>query len=202
MHSSYYSDDRLFQKQDLARYLAMRSEAIEKEINGFSPRQLDQVEDDFVNTLVDKYTLKTPSLDEGRANVSPREENINPYPNEHEHDSEPVLVRGLAITVTIPFEGRGDLFEWTPSRRSLSGSPSAKIEGGNVILYYETTEKNPEVIKQFWAKDIATLKEHLSWVADDVSHYNDSLRTKIIAALSRRKKEAEDNQSLINSLKM
>ena len=195
--------NKLFSERPLSDYLRERTETIKKEIKNLTLDQISDTEVSSADELIRRNALNAPSLLEDRALIDAKESRIHVH---QEHDGfkagfTPDLIQGLSITVKIPFEGSSALFKYAPSTYSLSGTPHGKIEDSNLVLNYETREKDPEIIKQLWSNDINVIKQHLSWTANDVSQYNGALADVVRDSLNQRKAEAENNQSLIGKLK-
>ena len=70
----------------------------------------------------------------------------------------------------------------------------------NIVLEYLTHDKNPESIKNLWKRDIAEIHKNLEWISKDLNVYNHGLENEIKIMLENRKKEAEANKTLIDSI--
>ncbi len=197
----YSRNQQLFSECSLGDYLRQTIFSLEKEIKDLSLEQINGVDEkDLLDQLVMKYQISAPILDEGKIDINAQEATVS-VNRQFGFDDGPVDVPGLSITVRIPFSGFGDLFRCRASTHSMSGTPCAEIEGGHLVLYYETIEKDAEKIKGLWKSDIGSIKQNLGWVEKDTISHNDSLENIIKAGLMRREKEAEENESLINKLK-
>lgn len=183
--------------------MGARQESLNNEVGSLSLAALKEKEIIIVNDLISKYSLTTPVLEKDKINVDAREAQItlNTYDSRTVFADGPIITKGLAINVEIPFKGESMLFQTMPSSYSLSGTPVAEIHPDKLILYYETAEKDPEKIKQLWQADIQAIEQNLEWIGRDAMQHNSSLKSSVEAAIARRKQEATDSESLIAKLK-
>lgn len=191
--------NKLFREGTLFDFLGQRKRGLSNEIDQFEPNYvLNTKEDDLYKYLVDRYSLETPVIVEDKIYAETEETYVGARDS---FDPNHVVSRkGLRIKVTVPFNGDSVLFKYRASAYSLSGSPSAEIEGQELILDYKTVEKDPKEVKKLWEKDLAEIRKNLSWVERDVSMYNKEIEQITKESIARRKKEIMENQSLISSL--
>ena len=197
----YSRNKRLFSEYSLSDYLRKVLISLDEEIKGLSYEQISDVDEgDLIGQLITKYQVNIPTLDKKNIDIDAKEATVSVKP-EFGFDDGPINVPGLFIIVKIPFSGSVDLLKCRASTYSVSGTPEAEIESGNIVLQYETVEKDSEKIKNLWAGDIKSIQQNLSWIEKDVVGHNSSLENNIKTSLTQRKKEAEENKSLIDKLK-
>jgi hypothetical protein len=198
MYRSHSREKHLFSEAHLASYLQALKEEVKGEINQLSVSELaERKDEDIVDSFMGKYSLKTPQLEEDKIVVDAQEQDIRirtPF-------DEVATVKGLHITVEVPYSGSERLFWLRPSTFSMSGTPSADVSSGKIVLNYETNEKNPEKIKGMWLGEIDGIKKHLGWVEQDVLGHQNSLEQFIKDVLVLRRKQAGESASLIGVLK-
>lgn len=197
-------NQRLFRDNKLDAYLRQRSSALETEIRNLSLSEITaKTDEELVQQLLAKYQVTAPVLDESKLDIEAHEAmvQVRDHFSSRFDRGGVVSVPGHSITIRVPFSGPGELFKCTPSTWSPSGTPDATIESGNLVLHYETTEKDPEKIKSLWKNDLGVINQNLGWVEKDLAGYNASLVSNMQAALNKRKKEAEESKSLIDKLK-
>lgn len=201
---NYSNTNNLFRQYSLDDYLRSRTQSLENEVSSFDSGKFNQEESALLEQLVNKYSIKTPTIMESDTKIDAHEAQITLNDRGSrifDYDDGPVTVKGLSITVSIPFQGNSQLFQCTPSSYTLSGTPDADVRDGKIILSYETTEKDADKIKGLWVNDIRVIKENLGWIERDAINYNNSLTNNIKTMLNKRKKEANESQSLIDKLK-
>lgn len=194
----------LFRDNNLDAYLRARGQQLDAQIMGLSIEKFKAInEPEFISKTVNEYTVTAPTISDNKIKVDAKEGDVTIGGRSHGYwdDEGPFTVQGLHITVSIPFTGDPDLFTCRPSTWSSGGTPDATIMDGQIILSYETNEKDPEKIKQLWLGDIQAIKDNLGWITRDVAGYNSSLERNVSASYSKRKKQAESSQSLIEKLK-
>jgi hypothetical protein len=86
-------------------------------------------------------------------------------------------MKGTRVTVQVPFEG-GHLFVFnmTPTTKSTASPPCVhRIEDDELILVYETTEFDSQVVRSHLDRTVEDIQRYLGWVTEDVSRDNDAL---------------------------
>lgn len=200
----YQDQNKLFAEVHLSDYIQSKNESLASAVKNLdSIRISNTAEDILIKEFIDAYTLMVPKLAEDQIRVDPREADITINQRDliFNDDERSYTTKGLNITVEVPFVGNYELFRCRPSTFTLSGTPEASIQGNNIVLQYETIEKDSEKLKQLWLSDIAEIKQYLGWVEKDLMEYNSRLETNTKNLLVKRKQECDVNQSLINQLK-
>ena len=127
--------NRLFNtKGELRNYFERRKSELELEIGSTEPDYLLNVRfEDFSKYLTSKYSLDPPEIYEDDTYVySEKEVEIDVS-----HDrtrlihSRPLYVKGIAVTIAIPFDNDGSFFEYMPSTFT-SSPPPGEIMGQEV----------------------------------------------------------------------
>jgi len=199
----YRNHNRLFSQNDINSYLQASSASLEAEIKSLTLETINSTgEQKLTAGLAEKYTVNNPVLSEDEIKIDAYEGEVEVYGQcifDDERRSH--KTSGLRISVSVPFRGNSELFSCRASTYSLSGTPEAEVEEQILVLRYETAEKDPEKIKGLWRSDIRTIKQNLEWLGKDITNHNNSLGSNIRTLVTKRKKEAEDNQSLIDKIK-
>lgn len=193
----------LFRGTDLGAYLRARAERLQEEINGLSFAELQNIEDSkAADEFANRHSIKPPVLKESEIKVDASEGPVTVGGRRSGFiDDREYTVTGLHLTVKVPFDGESELFKCQPSTYSLSGTPDGDIRNNELILTYQTAEKDADKINALWEKDVRDIKQNLEWVSKDVSGYNSSIINTIRTTLANRKKQAGESQSLIDKLK-
>lgn len=199
----YQNHNRLFSQDDINSFLQKNLADLKTEVKSLTLEDIKSMgEQKLIADLVKKYSVHVPILKEDEIKVDAKEGEVEVHGQRiFDDDRRSYNISGLIIFITIPFDGSPTLFNYRASTYSLSGTPEARIEEQNLILHYETVEKDSEKIKGLWSGDIKTIKQNLEWINRDVVSHNNSIEKSIQALIAKRKKEAEDNQSLINKIK-
>lgn len=199
---NYYSHNNMFSKYELSSYLDRARLDVSYFINNRIDVEkiIDTDEETLIKDLVANYTKHAPVLLVDDKKTSAQESNITITNNDSPFNDGPFIVKGLKILVRIPFDGMGELFDFRPSSYILSGTPRASVEGNNLVLEYETREKDPEKIKQLLNADISIINDYLGRINRDLENFNNSLEGFIRPLVIKRKQEANSNKSLIDAL--
>lgn len=193
---------KLFRDDRLSAYLTQRKRDLNNEVDSFEAEYiLNTPEKELIECVVNRYSLKTPILNEkGKYAEEPEEIYVSV---KSEWLDEPAAARkGLRIRIIIPFDGDGILFNLQPSTYSISGVPFGEVKMGanELALGYDTLEKDPKKVEQLWQKDLSEINKNLSWVEKDVSQFNKEIEQIAKEAIIKRKKDVAEKQSFTSSL--
>jgi len=164
----------LFREKNLRDFLEFSKQMINEEIYKFNEDYILNVnEQDFINAIVDKYTLTPPIIKEDLVYTLGSEEvdvDVSHDPLRDVIDkSRPFYIKGTSITIVVPFDGNGDLFYYKPSNFTLN-PPKGEVRGNEVYLSYTTIDHNNDMVKKGFERDLANIQEYLGWVKRDVSY--------------------------------
>jgi len=177
---------------------------VKEEIENYDANYLLNVsEEDLFQYLFSKYSLDTPHLLENEKYIYNQQEvdiDVRYDPRRIIFDrTKPFYVKGIRITIAIPFKGNKVLFQYQPSRWT-SNPPRGTVVRNEIHLIYECVEPNPEEAKRYVEKTINDIKVHLEWIKQDVETFNSELRGYIKQLIASRKDKLLKNMSLIASL--
>jgi len=113
--------------------------------------------------------------------------------------SGPVYLKGISITISLPFEENSELFNYKPSRFYFNPARGA-IKDKELHIIYETLEHDKEKIKQAYEHDINSVKKYLDFINRQIDSYNQELDGFIREIVKIRKKKLLDDLGLISSL--
>lgn len=197
--------DLLFYRQgELRNYFEARKAEAKREIGGFESNYLlNASEEDLVKYFVDKYSLEPPMLNQDKKYIYDQSEadiDVSRGPMRDFFDEdEPHYVKGISITVAVPFEGDGNLFHLQPGTYTLS-PPRGDVEGQEVHLIYQRAEHDAEELNKSIKEDINEINEYLNWVKRDVQAFNGSLEPFIRETIKRRKEKLMSDLDVVKKL--
>ncbi len=115
---------------------------------------------------------------------------------------EKAYVRGTRLDVAIPFEGDHELWQWSPSRYSMSGYPHIEIRQDRVTLSFSFPDDtaNTQEIKGKINSDVKRLEETANTIHQDVVNFNSDLPGKIKAAIDARIARAREMTDVVVGL--
>ncbi len=195
----------LFYSQgDLRSYLEQRRLDLKREIEKLETNYILNVsEDDLCRHLVDKYLLDPPCLRKDEIYVYDQSE----VDVDVSHDisraiinrRHPFYVKGISITIAVPFDGDAELFYYQPSTSTFN-PPKGEVVGQEVHLTYQRADHNDKELKQTYMRDIDAIRQYLTWVANDVKNFNESLEFLARKIVTRRKQKLLNDLGLVASL--
>ena|SRR2546423_10724989 len=195
--------EALFSDYDLRATLEAHETKMNSEIDNLDRRRaLEANLDELCDLLEKEYRIEVPRLDETRIEVSQKDAQVDVS-----HDpfraifdrSQPFYVSGTQISFLVPFSGDKGLFKCRPS--SFNFNPPRAVVGENQIsLVYTVIEQNPEAVRASFDRDIAQIRQWLTWVDNDAAQFNASLRAKVRQRLERRREKLARDQSLAAGL--
>ena len=193
-----------YQKGLLCDFLEQRKLELKKEVESYDSNYILNVsEEDFIRYLVSKYSLTSPKIYEDKIYSCPTKEvdiDVSQDPTRIISDkSHPFYVKGIQITIALPFEGDEEVFQYRPSTFSLN-PPQGEIVGQEIHLIYEMVEHDAEKLNQMYQTELDKIKKYLEWAKDDVNNFNKDLESIVRRIVSQRKKKILDDLNLVSAL--
>lgn len=190
-------------KGSLSSYFEYLKANAESEITNLDPNQLlSTSESDLLDYLFEKYSRKSPVLDKGAMYILNESEVDIDVSHDFRYISfpgQPAVVKGLSITIAIPFTGNGILFNYQPSSFNLN-PPRGEIKGQEVHIIYQSVEHDGKSLKREIENNVGNIEGCLTTVKKDVEDFNSSLPPFLNDVLKRRKEKVFKNQNLVKSL--
>jgi len=197
--------DLLFcKKGSLWDYLEQRKSSLKKELEGMEPNYVLNVsEEDLCRYLISKYSVKDPVLRENEIYVSDQSEVDIDVSSDSMRAildrNRPFYVKGISVTIAVPFDGHGELFQYKPSTFTFN-PPRGAVTDQEVHLIYERVKYNAQELKQTYTQDVSSIKQYLDWVKHDVQNFNGSLESFVRQTVGQRKKKLLDAQGVVSAL--
>jgi hypothetical protein len=183
-----------YQKGNLHEFLTKRKLELEKEVENYDCNYILNVsEEDFYKYLISKYSLVPPVIHEDKIYVHNKEIDINIS------TTSKIIVKGVQVTIVIPFEGDSVLFQYSPSTSTFN-PPHGEITDQKIHLIYKIIGHNAEELQQEYKHELIGIKEYIDWVKQDIINFNKSLNPFVKQFVSQRKKKLLDDIKLVSSL--
>jgi len=191
-------------KGELRNCLEQRKSELKNEIESIEPNYMLNVSvDNLSKYLLSKYSLDSPSIVEDKIYVYNQSEVDIDVKSDRTRfipdRSRPFYIRGISVTIAIPFYNDGSFFEYRPSTFNYS-PPLGQIIGQEVHLTYEKVEHIAEELKETYEKDVNEIKQYLEWVKRDIDSFNQSLESFAKQNITQRKKKLIDAQGMVAGL--
>lgn len=194
----------LFCRNDLAALIRKYEVDIKEEVEGWDRnRILASSESDLVTYLVEKYSFDLPRILKDQIYVENDGETEIDVRGRFEygmHDRErPFYVSGTFITVAIPFEGDGNLFNFRPSTFN-SNPPYGEISNSSVLISFQDVKLDAEQTRAEIDATVGKIEQHLEWVRNNCRHWNERVATEAENSIRNRKKRLLEQANMVSAL--
>ena len=197
-------DDLLFFGKDLSALIRGYELAIREEVAGWEPnRILASSESDLVSYLVEKYTLDAPRILRDQLYIESEGEAKIDVSGTFEYDirdrGQPFHVTGSFVTVAIPFEGDGDLFEFRASTYSLN-PPCGSVSGSSVLISFRGVEMNAQRTREEIDATVGNIEQHLEYIGNDCAGWNGRVSSVAEQCVRNRKERLLKQANMVSAL--
>ncbi len=149
--------------------------------------------------LVARFRLAVPELDEARITVSsPREVQID-VSRDFRFGYGHQTIKGVEVIFSVPYTGEMEFFRVRPTHFNLN-PPRAIVNNGELGFPFRSAELVSEQIRREFDGQLKSVKEFLSWQANDVKPFNDSLGSNVMQAVFQRRDKLKRAQAAVGSL--
>ncbi len=207
MQSKMTRDDLLFYKQGEFRdKLESFKTGLRDEIQRQDREYLLKAnEEELCNYLTSRHTLEVPVLHDENKNAHPAQDvdiDVSGRFVYAIHDDEgPHYVKGISITIAIPFEGDGQIFHFRPSAYSMSGIRGMVVENEIHLKYQRLPQDmDAEKLKKEIDRDIKAIRDHLQTMARDAETHNNFIKLETKRLVTNRKERILKDEGLVGNL--
>ena len=166
-------------------------------------RVLSSSESDLITYLVDKYSLDPPQLLRDQIHIENEGEAKINVSGRFEYgiwdSSDPHYVPGSFVTVAIPFEGDGNLFEFQASTYTFN-PPRGRISDSNVLISFQGVKLNAERTRKEIDDTVEQIEKHLEWIRNDCSQWNGRIASVAEQCVRHRKNRLLEQADMVSSL--
>ena len=113
--------------------------------------------------------------------------------------STPTFVTGTRITFFVPFSGDAELFKCRPSTFSLN-PPRGVVRGNDLVFVYERTTHDVLRIRSEFDRELQSVQQNVSRIADQVEQFNSTIRTKVSQQIGARREKLLQDRGIIEGL--
>ena len=193
-----------YESGSLSDFIDHQKCLLKNEVQNINSNELLNLsEDDFCKYLIDKYSLKCPDIIDSDIHIS----NTSEVDIDVSQDflrgirdrSRPFYIKGTSITISIPFDGEGRLFNYQPSHQDFN-PPRGIVHGKELQLVYEAIDHDNDKIKHFYNGVLGSIKKYLNWVKEQVKPFNLELERFSKEVVKNRKDKIIADLGLANSL--
>ena len=186
-------DELLFFRGHLSTLIQSYPNVLKNEVDGIGDDMLLSAdENDLVDRLVVRLELAVPNLrlkNEWSQETKDTEIDVSGDPRRgyFAMQGEPLLVPAHKFTLTIPFDGDGDLFKLKPSKFTLN-PPRGRVSANTLLFSTVVEHIDADAIQGEIDKFVSTVQMFLEWVRVDCEQWNSQLH-KIAGTAIRSRKE-------------
>ena len=196
--------DLLFFEKDLSALIRNYEPAIGEEVARWERnRILASSESDLVSYLVEKYTLDAPRILRDQLHIESEGEAKIDVSGRFEYGirgrGQPFHVAGSFVTVAIPFEGDGDLFEFRASTYS-SNPPRGRVSASSVLISFRAVEMNADRTREEIDATVERVEQHLVWIRNDCAGWNARVSSIAEQCVRDRKERLLKQANMVSAL--
>ena len=196
--------DLLFFEKDLSALIRNYEPAIGEEVARWERnRILASSESDLVSYLVEKYTLDAPRILRDQLHIESEGEAKIDVSGRFEYGirgrGQPFHVAGSFVTVAIPFEGDGDLFEFRASTYS-SNPPRGRVSASSVLISFRAVETNADRTREEIDATVERIEQHLVWIRNDCAGWNARVSSIAEQCVRDRKERLLKQANMVSAL--
>lgn len=193
MVRSYF---KIFAEDELSNYLTENNREIKRYIEVEDENYILNVNEvEYINFLVDKFSVDIPIIDFDNKSVNTGEKEVytgvSPYTLMPEGHSQDVVI------YYIPITGNEDLFRYMPNPQVRK---TIEVFMEDHSICFEIEKRTAEWVSTVAEGNIKFLKKQYENFESHLSYYNDNLRNFIEKTFNRRKKEILDTKELLSEL--
>jgi hypothetical protein len=195
-----HGDRGLFAEIGFFEYRESTRQAIIREVDGLDAnRLLNTTTDDLVAYFEQKYRREPPRLIEDKAEASAAEVDIDISRDRNRmifDRGQPFMVRGLAVTYHVPFEGDAECFRIQPASQHLVCGFRGQIVGQELQLRFQGDTLTSEQLRQEFAHLIGQYRLELDGLRNDLTGFNNQIANEARGAIEGRKQKLMHDRSL------
>lgn len=194
---------QLFRQTDIFSVRENIKQKLVQEVDKLDPNYLlSASEDDLVRAIVSEFQLDVPVVDFDAAHTAEYQEiDMEARPSIY-NDWQHGYVKGVRITIAIPFEGDPDFFSIKPSTSTFGGETPDDIHVGTnqLELIYTRADTNADALKRSYESYFGTLKQNLLSLRHNSEEINSSLESYVRGLIQRRKANLVAQGKMVDAL--
>ena len=163
---------------------------------------LSKSPDQLAEKLFDAFRVDPPVLRESDIQASQEEAQVDVSQDPMRfirERSRPFYLPGTRVSFHVPFDGNPELFGARPSHSTLS-PPHADVRDGELVFSYQRLDHDAKAVKVEFERELAEVREYLSWVQNDIAPFNESLRAEAKQRIERRREKLLKDQGMVSQL--
>lgn len=159
--------------------------------------------EEWENFYYDKFILEVPTIDRNTITIELDDVKVDARYGGDRYlirDSDgPVLIDGIGITLSIPYQGNRELFECS-GNSIYHSTPNAEILNSHLIINYRYTEHSDQKINADVKKDVDYIENFLSGLQNQVKPFNELIKQNVREVLEQRINKLNKDEELRGKL--
>lgn len=193
--------ESLHSKASLAQAIANQRSRLKNEIMALSEKQLSSCHlEELVSHFSDKYSITIPLLDE--SNITPTRAEVDIDQSEDPRRvflGGPRLVKGTAITISVPYTGDTEVFRMHASQHVMN-YPIGYLSAHSIAFVCRGTHLDPQQVRREFDTWVAVIKQHLDGMRTELGNFNEAIKLEISKALNERLEKLKRDEALLSGL--
>lgn len=194
--------DLLFNKADWHSVQRGWKQKLAEEISSYDGNKLlNTPVEDLCGYFEEKYRLEVPILNRDEISAKQRESKIDVTgrPDYFNFGGGCHLVDGVAVTVTVPFEGEKIAFDIQPTSYTLN-PPRASVYDNYICLTFSGTKLDAKSLRNEIDRELASIDQYLETLRKNADGFNSSIFQEAKERIEKRREKLLENQDLVASL--
>jgi hypothetical protein len=198
--------NELFRKYPIHAVIENTTRKLNEQIERLDPNYLLNASgEDLVHSIASEFRFDVPVLDEDGIHISDyREANIE-ISGGYDIYSDlggPRHVKGVTISIAVPYSGDRDFFFIQPTSYSYGGETpnEIRVDHDQLVLIYTRTDNNAEAVKVSNQAFLNTLKSNLANNKATADQFNNGLEEQIRRRIQERKKRLQQHSQMAQAL--
>src|SRR5579871_2477285 len=194
---------QLFGKYEIFGIVQASTSKISQEVERLDPNYLINAnEDELVRSIASEIQFDIPTLDIDSAQIADSHETKVEMGPSIYNGWQSGYVKGIKITIVVPFEGDTDFFFVKPSTFTFGGESPDDVRVGSdeLELIYVRTDNNADAVKRSYESYLGTLKQNLASLRETANRFNSGLENQVRELIQRRKTILATQGKMVNDL--
>ena len=203
-------EDYLFAQGDLHATLRAYERLVSEKVDAIPRDQFMNAQpEEVIDHILSEMTVEPLKIYEDRAEMEDRETKIDISGRRDRNlfgDPGPILVSGVAVSISVPFTGDPVLWKLKPNHHQFNCPraevvyPSGNHAGHVQINMAQPADEDPGKLKDRLNKDLETIRYYVQSQTRQIERFNAGLHAKILAAVSARRDRIQKHEGLQDAL--
>ena len=194
---------QLFSKYDIFGVIEGTKRRLADEVDRLEANYLlNSSEEDLVRAIASEHQLDVPVLDLNGVHTLDFQETKIEAHRSYLNGWQSGMVKGVKITIAVPFEGNSEFFDVRPSSYIYGGEMPDYIEIGpnQLQMIYVRADNDGEALKRSYQAYLTTLNQNMTSLSQSAREFNSALEAQVRQLIQRRKQGLDTYAKMATSL--